>query len=104
MKIYEYRLVWNKAEITIKEIEAEEKPKTFIFNHTRLNKENLNKLDGYVDKMYSLSNDAIDLFKRLLIERHNKKIKACENTIKHCKSEIEKINVAVTEVLNYEKN
>ena len=98
MKIYEYCLGWNKAKIIIREIEAEEKPKTIVFKYTRLNKENLNKLDGYVDKMYSLSNDAIDLFKRLLIERHNKRIASCENTIKHCKSEIEKINVAVTEV------
>lgn len=104
MKIYEYYLRWNKAQITVREIEAEEKTKIIVFNRTRLKKENLNKLDGYSYIMYSLTNDAIDLFKQLLIERYNKRIAACENTIKYCKSEIEKINVAVTEVLDYEKN
>lgn len=59
MKIYEFS-TWltNGKMYTIKEIEVEEKPKTYIARDIRINKNDIGKLQNRSgNKMYRLDND-----------------------------------------------
>lgn len=59
MKIYEFS-TWNTngKMYTVKEIEVEEKPKTYIARGIRINKDDIDKLQySYGNRMFRLDND-----------------------------------------------
>lgn len=85
MKIYEFT-TWcaNDEMFTVTEIEVEEKPKTYsgIQNHTRINKDEINKLQHHFgNRMYRLDNnpqayiEAMIERRKLAVERATEELK-----------------------------
>jgi hypothetical protein len=94
MIIYEF-CTWGAYKgdnglFSISEIEVEEKPKSYVGKHTRILKEDIDKLHiGCGNKMYRLSNDPKPYIKAM-IEAKKDRIKSFENSIKVEKAELGK--------------
>ena len=78
---------------TVKEIEVEEKPKTYVSNnqHSRINKDSIDKLDCSMGeyKIYCLDNDP-KTFVNAVIESKRKQIELIENKLQAAKNSLEK--------------
>lgn len=104
MKIYklEYNS-WNNR-LAVCEIEAEEKPKTYVFTkkdrcvwEERISKEDVGKLlCRYGYKMFSLHSDTSE-FLKLLIEQKEKNIHNLEQNLQRAREEKEKIQKLLDE-------
>ncbi len=82
MIIYEFSTWFTKKEemYSIREIEVEEKPKTYIGKGTRINKEDIDKLqNGYGNRMYRLEKDAKPYIKAMIERKKQNMEKATEN-------------------------
>lgn len=103
MKIYLYQKAYffdgiGEA-IGIFELEADEKDKTYkiargqgVMCSTFVKKDSLDEINSiYGNDMFSLSNDKLDYYKNLLIEKENKDIEKYKRYISSCEKEIEEI-------------
>lgn len=97
-KIYKYTLSCTNTSITIKEVEAEEKGNyLFLLDPTEVTKINIADLDQpqfYEKEMYSLSNDKVEEFKKIMIAKCHNLIAACIDVIAVAKEEIKNITNA----------
>lgn len=97
-KIYKYTLSCTNTSITIEELEAEEKGNyLFIVDPTGVTKINIADLDQpqqYEKEMYSLSNDKVEEFKKIMIANCNNLIAACIDVIAFAKKDIKNITNA----------
>ena len=96
MIIYEFSTwgCWNNESplFKVKEIEVEEKPKTYVNNklHSRINKDDINKFVGrYGYKMYCLDNNP-EIFINAVIESKTKRIENFERELQYEKNALEK--------------
>ncbi len=85
---------WNEKNplFRVEEIEVEEKPKTYVNNklHSRINKDEINKLDtsfGY--QMYCLDNNP-ETYIKAVIESKTKKVERLEKELQDEKNALEK--------------
>lgn len=116
MKIYVYQTgyVPNRRGkvIGIFELEAEEREKTYkiiarekgVLCSTTVRKDSLDQISThYSSDMFSLSNDKLEYYKNLLIERENRAIERYKEDITSCEAKIEEIK-ALDVVKNFEEN
>lgn len=89
MKLYRFRKSYRTA-FVVEEIEVEEKPKTYIGHHTRINKDEINKLSNhYGNEMYCLDNDPKQYIEAVLRMCKNQ-AEAIEKRLAEAKEEIKK--------------
>ena len=89
MKLYVFRTSY-RTDFVVKKIEVEEKPKTYIGCHTRINKNEINKLSNhYGNEMYCLDNDPKRYIEAIL-EMKKKTFEALEKRLSEAKKEVEK--------------
>ena len=91
MKIYEFSTWFTKKEemYSIREIEVEEKPKTYVAKGIRINKDDIDKLQhGFGDKMYRLEKDPKPYIEAMV----NKKKSVMEQTTERLKRAIDDFN------------
>ena len=89
MKLYRFRTSYRTA-FVVDEIEVEEKLKTYIGCHTRINKDEINKLSNhYGNEMYCLDNDPKRYIEAIL-EMKKKTVEALEKRLSEAKEEVEK--------------
>ena len=94
IKIYKHEYNSWRNTVNVYEIEAEEKPKTYIFKNvprgvweTRITKDDIGKLTGRCGyKMFSFSSDSSELLK-LMIADKEKHIEAMKNNLAKEKEE-----------------
>lgn len=89
MKLYKFRKSYRTA-FVVEEIEVEEKPKTYVGNHTRINKEEINKLSNhYGNEMYCLDNNPKRYIEEVLKMCKNN-VETIENRLAEAKEEVKK--------------
>ena len=89
MKLYEFRKSY-RTNFVVEEIEVEEKPKTYVSRHTRINKDEINKLSyHYGNTMYCLDNDPKRYIEAVL-EMNKKTVEELEKRLSKAKEEVEK--------------
>ena len=89
MKLYRFRKSYRTA-FVVEEIEVEEKPKTYIGSHTRINKEEINKLSShYGNEMYCLDNDP-KIYIEAVLRMCKNNVETIEKRLKEAKEEVEK--------------
>ena len=89
MKLYVFRKSY-RTNFVVEEIEVEEKPKTYVGCHTRINKDEINKLSNhYGNAMYCLDNDPKRYIEAIL-EMNKKTVEALEKRLSEAKKEVEK--------------
>ena len=89
MKLYVFRKSY-RTNFVVGEIEVEEKPKTYVGYHTRINKDEINKLSNhYGNTMYCLDNDPKRYIEEIL-EMNKKTVESLEKRLSEAKKEVEK--------------
>lgn len=92
MIIYEFS-TWftkNNEMYAVKEIEVEEKPKSYIGKGIRINKDDIDKLQhGYGNRMYRLDNDPKPYI-RAMIDRKKCNMKVATERLKQATDEFNK--------------
>lgn len=94
MIIYEFS-TWGayKSEnglFSVTEIEVEEKPKSYVEKHTRINKSDINKLQtSYGNRMFRLDADE-QAYISAMIEQRKMKVASEENSLNILKAELKK--------------
>lgn len=89
MKLYIFRTSY-RTNFNVEEIEVEEKPKTYIGHHTRINKDEINKLSNhYGNAMYCLDNKP-NRYIEAILEKKKKTLEALEKRLSEAKKEVEK--------------
>lgn len=94
MKIYVFEDHWNGT-FSVREIEVEEKPKTYIaiksgYYHSRISKDNINKLERF-GNMYCLSPDPT-IYINAMIARAEKRLQAAKERMQAAEAELKKWN------------
>jgi hypothetical protein len=91
MIIYEFS-TWftNGAAFNVREIEVEEKPKTYVGKGFRINKSDIDKFSGVCgNRMYRLDNDPKPYI-QAMIERRERSVQGAEKRLAEEKAELEK--------------
>ena len=89
MKLYKFRTSCRTA-FGVEEVEVKEMPKTYIGCHTRINKDEINKLSNhYGNEMYCLDNDPKRYIEAVL-EMCKNNVVALEKRLSEAKEEVKK--------------
>lgn len=90
MKIYEFSTCGYGKLFAVREIEVEEKPKTYIGNGLRINKSKINVVSNYYGHiMYCLENNP-KIYIDAVIEKKKRRIAMIENDLKYNVEVLEK--------------
>lgn len=91
MKIYEFSTWFTKGRLfSVQPIEVEEKPKTYVGNHTRINKDEINRLSHSMGhRMYCLD-DNPTRFIAAMIEAKKKTVEGLTVRLENEKIELQK--------------
>lgn len=112
MKLYRFDLSTRKGtRVLRKEIEVEEKPKTYIerraYSSVRISKSDIGVVSGYYDSTLYLLEDDMEKAKAIFVESLKGKIelkqKEIENTIKSCNERISEYEKGIAELLKGEE-
>lgn len=92
MKLYLFSTsCWGKPKLTMEEFEVEEKPKSYVCNGRRFNKDNIGHVSGYSnDECLLLENNPSKACEILLIQKE-KELREIEERLSRKKAEIENL-------------
>lgn len=97
MKIYKFEKSWGKELFAVREIEVEEKPKTYVGIGTRINKDEINVLStGCFNHMYCLENEP-QRFIVAMVEKTKREIETYEKHLAEAKENLERWEAARAE-------